>query len=99
MPASCASISGIARSTFDLNSVRFLRCRFTRGRLFHPAGLRSSALSFLSRWSMTIHIYVRAIRIPVSGGREKVRLASLRKGIRTMMTDTTVSIWGNFPFA
>ncbi|KYN35530.1 hypothetical protein ALC56_10087 [Trachymyrmex septentrionalis] len=32
-------------------------------------------------------------------GKRKVRLASLRKGTRTMMTDTTVSIWGNFPFA
>ena len=46
MPASCASISGIVRSTFDLNSVRFLRCRFTRGRLFHLAGLRPSVLRF-----------------------------------------------------
>ncbi|KYQ51134.1 hypothetical protein ALC60_09782, partial [Trachymyrmex zeteki] len=67
-----------------------------RGRLFHPAGLRPSALRFSinSAEGQRIGFLFR-----VSGGREKVRLASLREGIRTMMTDTTVSIWGNFPFA
>ncbi|KYN28273.1 hypothetical protein ALC57_02334 [Trachymyrmex cornetzi] len=107
----------------------------------------------LPGWSMTIHIYVRAIRIPpLKSPREnrretpeirwKVRYFGelqsfparvrtsyasvfvtregptdnsipfesqgeekrfvwlrLRKGTRTMMTDTTVSIWRNFPFA
>lgn len=65
MPAGCAGISGITRCTFDLNSGRFPRYHFIRGRLFHPAGVASIRSSFLSRWSVTIHIYVHAIRIPV----------------------------------
>lgn len=173
-------ISGIARYTFDLNSGHFLHGPFyPREETLPSRGVTSIRSSFLSRWSVTSHIYVRAIRIPAinsaegqrigflravkvseretkrenrrktlkirwkvryfgerapefsgSGlppppsplvfrtppvfvtrrgqtensipfhesqeGREKVRLVSLRKGIRTMMTDTTVSIWGNF---
>lgn len=186
MPAGCAGISGNARSTFDLNSGRFLQCRFTRRRLFQSAGLRPSALRFSidGPWRSTstcaqlgfplsiprrVSDFLRAVKVSerereredgerrkerereegvrnsrnkmespvlcrarlqvflfgslfvlltpqsswlegvrqtqfhtlprVSGGREKVRLASFRKRIRTMMTDTTVSIWGNFPFA
>jgi len=77
MPAGCASISGIARSTFDLNSGRFLPCRFTQETL-SSRGVAPIRSSFFSRWSVTIYIYVRAIRIPAINSAEGQRIGFLR---------------------
>ncbi|TGZ48001.1 hypothetical protein DBV15_05756 [Temnothorax longispinosus] len=42
------------------------------------SGVASTRSSFLSRWSVTIHIYVRAIRIPAINSAEGQRIGFLR---------------------